>query len=81
MLRGLAIANVFAATFCWVQATYQLIPLDPENYYMSAVPIAWDGLTWVFVNLGTVVLVSLMIYIPTQLIQKIDPKDAINYKN
>ncbi|MHA8105517.1 ABC transporter permease [Aquirufa sp. 5-AUSEE-100C1] len=81
MLRGLAIANVFAATFCWVQATYQLIPLDPENYYMSAVPIAWDGLTWAFVNLGTVVLVSLMIYIPTQLIQKIDPKDAINYKN
>ena len=81
MLRGLAIANVFAATFCWVQATYHLIPLDPENYYMSAVPIAWDGLTWVFVNLGTVVLVSLMIYIPTQLIQKIDPKDAINYKN
>lgn len=80
MLRGLTIANVFAATFCWVQATYQLIPLDPENYYMSAVPIAWDGLTWVFVNLGTVVLVSLMIYIPTQLIQKIDPKDAINYK-
>lgn len=80
MLRGLTIANVFAATFCWVQATYQLIPLEPENYYMSAVPIAWDGLTWVFVNLGTVVLVSLMIYIPTQLIQKIDPKDAINYK-
>jgi lipoprotein-releasing system permease protein len=81
MLRGLAIANVFAATFCWVQATYQLIPLDPENYYMSAVPIQWDGLTWVLVNLATVILVSIMIFIPTQLIQKIDPKDAINYKN
>ncbi len=81
MIRGLVIANVFAATFCWVQASYQLIPLDPENYYMSAVPIAWDSLTWVFVNLGTVILVSLMIYIPTKLIQKIDPKDAINYKN
>ena len=81
MLRGLAIANVFAATFCWLQDTCQLIPLDPENYYMSAVPIAWDSLTWVLVNLGTVILVSLMIYIPTQLIQKIDPKDAINYKN
>jgi lipoprotein-releasing system permease protein len=81
MLRGLAIANVFAATFCWVQATYQFIPLDPENYYMSAVPIQWDGLTWVLVNLATVILVSIMIFIPTQLIQKIDPKDAINYKN
>lgn len=81
MLRGLVLANLFAATFCWVQDTYQLIPLDPENYYMSAVPIQWDALTWLFVNIGTIVLVSIMIYIPTQLIQKIDPKDAINYKN
>jgi lipoprotein-releasing system permease protein len=81
LLRGLAIANVIAATFCWIQATYRLIPLDPENYYMSAVPIQWDAPTWLMVNLGTIVLVSLMIYIPTQLIQKIDPKDAINYKN
>jgi len=81
MLRGLVLANLFAASFCWVQDTYQLIPLDPENYYMSAVPIQWDALTWLFVNIGTIVLVSIMIYIPTQLIQKIDPKDAINYKN
>jgi lipoprotein-releasing system permease protein len=77
----LALANLIAAVFCYVQDTYQLIPLDPENYYMSAVPIQWDAMTWMIVNLGTMVLVSLMIYIPTQLIQKIDPKDAISYKN
>lgn len=81
LLRGLALANLIAAGFCYVQDTYQFIPLDPENYYMSAVPIQWDAMTWMIVNLGTMVLVSLMIYIPTQLIQKIDPKDAISYKN
>jgi lipoprotein-releasing system permease protein len=81
LLRGLLLANVFAAAFCYLQERYALIPLDPENYYMSAVPIQWDGITWMLVNLGTMFLVSLMIYIPTQLIKKIDPKDAINYKN
>ncbi len=81
LLRGLILANLFAAGFCWLQDFYQIIPLDPENYYMSSVPIQWDALTWLLVNLGTMLLVSLMIYIPTQLIQKIDPKDAINYKN
>ncbi len=81
LLRGLTFANVFAAGFCYLQATYQLIPLDPENYYMSAVPIEWDAPTWLWVNLGTMLLVSLMIYIPTQLIKKIELKDAINYKN
>ncbi len=81
LLRGLALANVLAAAFCYVQATYQMIPLDPENYYMSAVPIEWDAITWILVNLGTMLLVSVMIYIPTQLIKKIELKDAINYKN
>jgi len=81
LLRGLILANLIAAAFCYIQDTFELIPLDPENYYMSAVPIQWDALTWLLVNLGTMILVSLMIYIPTQLIQKIDPKDAINYKN
>ena len=81
LLRGLLLANVFAAAFCYLQERYALIPLDPENYYMSAVPIQWDSITWMLVNLGTMFLVSLMIYIPTQLIKKIDPKDAINYKN
>jgi lipoprotein-releasing system permease protein len=81
LLRGLILANLFAAGFCWLQDFYQIIPLDPENYYMSSVPIQWDALTWLLVNLGTMLLVSLMIYIPTQLIQKIDTKDAINNKN
>jgi lipoprotein-releasing system permease protein len=81
LLRGLLLGNVLAMGFCWLQATFHLIPLDPENYYMNAVPIYWDWLTWVWVNLGTCALVSIIIYIPTHFINKIDPQTAINYKN
>ncbi|MEY3854964.1 MAG: hypothetical protein RIS68_978, partial [Bacteroidota bacterium] len=55
--------------------------LDPENYYMNAVPIHWDVLTWILVNLGTCLLVALIMTIPTHFIKKIDPQEAINYKN
>jgi lipoprotein-releasing system permease protein len=81
LLRGLVIGNILAMGFCWLQATYHLIPLDPLNYYMNSVPIYWDWLTWVWVNLGTCGLVSMIIYIPTHFITKIDPQTAINYKN
>ena len=81
LLRGLVLGNLFAMGFCWLQASYHLIPLDPVNYYMNAVPIHWDWLTWVWVNLGTCALVSIIIYIPTHFINKIDPQTAINYKN
>lgn len=81
LLRGLVLGNLLAIGFCWFQATYQLIPLDPANYYMTAVPIHWDWLTWIWVNTGTCLLVSIIIYIPTHFINKIDPQTAINYKN
>lgn len=81
LLRGLLIGNLIAILFCYIQYTYKLIPLDPENYYMTSVPILWDTPTWIYVNVGTCLLVALTITIPTLFIKKIDPKDAINYKN
>jgi len=81
LLRGLLIGNLMAVVFCYVQCTYQLIPLDPENYYMNSVPILWDTPTWIYVNVGTCLLVALTITIPTLFIKKIEPKDAINYKS
>lgn len=81
LLRGLLIGNLIAIIFCYIQYTYELIPLDPENYYMTSVPILWDTPTWIYVNVGTCLLVALTITIPTLFIKKIDPKDAINYKN
>ena len=81
LLRGLLIGNLIAIIFCYIQYTYKLIPLDPENYYMTSVPILWDTPTWIYVNVGTCLLVALTITLPTLFIKKIDPKDAINYKN
>ena len=81
LLRGLLIGNIIAILFCYVQFTYKLIPLDPENYYMNSVPILWDTPTWLYVNVGTCLLVALTITIPTLFIKKIEPKDAINYKS
>jgi lipoprotein-releasing system permease protein len=81
LLRGLLIGNIIAILFCYIQYTYKLIPLDPENYYMKAVPILWDTPTWIYVNVGTCLLVALTITIPTLFIKKIEPKDAINYKS
>lgn len=81
LLRGLLIGNLIAVVFCYVQYTYQWIPLDPKNYYMNSVPILWDTPTWLYVNAGTCLLVALTITIPTLFIKKIEPKDAINYKS
>ena len=81
LVRGLLLGNGLAFLFCYLQSTYHLIPLDPESYYMTSVPIEWDAATWVIVNALTIVLVSFMMSIPTLLITKIQPSEALNFKN
>ncbi len=81
LIRGVIIGNAIAILFCYLQSTYQLIPLDPQNYYMNAVPIYWDNLTWLFVNVGICVLVAIIITIPTYFINKIQLQEALNFKN
>jgi lipoprotein-releasing system permease protein len=81
LVRGLLIGNGIAFLFCYLQSNYHLLPLDPENYYMNSVPIQWDAPTWIMVNALTILLVSFMMSIPTLLITKIEPNEALNFKN
>lgn len=81
LVRGLLIGNAIAFLFCYIQSTYHLIPLDPESYYMSSVPIQWDAATWGIVNALTITLVGFMMSIPTLLITRIEPNEALNFKN
>ena len=81
LLRGLALANIIALSFCYVQDQFKLIPLDPESYYMTSVPIYWSLDTWIYVNLATCLLVGLIITLPTIFIKKINPQEALTYKN
>ncbi|MCZ2473935.1 ABC transporter permease [Aquirufa ecclesiirivi] len=81
LLRGLALGNVVAVVFCYLQSTYHFIPLDQESYYMSSVPIVWSMSTWVWVNIGTSLLVALIITLPTIFIKKIQAQEALQYKH
>jgi lipoprotein-releasing system permease protein len=81
LVRGLLLGNGIAFLFCYLQYTYHLIPLDPASYYMNSVPIEWSAATWGIVNGLTVLLVGFMMSIPTLLITKIEPNEALNFKN
>jgi hypothetical protein len=48
---------------------------------MSSVPIQWDAATWGIVNALTITLVGFMMSIPTLLITRIEPNEALKFKN
>jgi lipoprotein-releasing system permease protein len=78
-LKGLLWGNLIGIGFCAVQYYFELIPLDPENYYMDRVPISWNLGMILILNALTLVLTMLAILIPAAMIARIKPVKAIKF--
>jgi lipoprotein-releasing system permease protein len=81
ILRGLLLGNIIAITICLLQYQFKIIPLEEESYYMSAMPIQWDWLIFIYVNLGIAFFVGLISFLPTISIRKISPVKVLKYKD
>ncbi|RIV25252.1 ABC transporter permease [Fibrisoma montanum] len=77
---GLLLGNLIGLGLCWLQWQFRLVPLDPKNYFVTYVPIAWNWPTILLLNLGTVVLIALVLWIPTLIINRIQPVKALTFK-
>lgn len=77
---GLLIGNVVGLTLCWLQWQFHLIPLDPKNYFVTYVPIAWNWPTILALNGATVGLIALVLWLPTIIINRIQPVKALAFK-
>ncbi|WP_009032340.1 ABC transporter permease [Indibacter alkaliphilus] len=77
--RGLLIGNSLALTLGFLQEKFRLIPLDPENYYMSFVPIFWNWPVFCIINIAVLVVTTLVLFIPAMLISNIHPIKAIRF--
>lgn len=79
ILKGMILGNIIGIGFGLLQYYFQIIPLDPENYYMDFVPIEWDILTIIGLNVLTFAIIALVLNIPTTLILRIQPIRAIRF--
>ena len=62
----------------FLQQRFSLISLDPTIYYMDTVPIYFDFLDILLLNIGTIIVCYCMLIIPSIIITKITPIKAID---
>jgi lipoprotein-releasing system permease protein len=79
VVRGLFLGNAIGLGLCWVQFQFSVIKLDPENYFMNKVPVQWDWGAVLFINLLTLLLVMLALFIPLQRVSRIAPVESIRF--
>jgi len=77
LVWGLAVGNFFGIGFAWLQWQFQLIPLNPENYYLSSVPIGWDWISILGINAGVILISWLVILLPVRMVNRIRPAEAV----
>jgi lipoprotein-releasing system permease protein len=77
LVKGMLIGNGIGFLIAWLQWQFQLIPLDPENYYMEFVPISWAWTDFLWINLVTLSITSLSLVIPLLVVNKISPVAAM----
>lgn len=81
IIKGMIYGNIIGIGFCFLQKTFKIIPLDSESYYMSYVPISFDWLTILVLNLVTVLLVLAVITIPTLVVSRMKLIESLKFKS
>ena len=81
ILRGILWGNLLGIGLCAIQYFFKIIPLNAENYYINFVPISWNWGIIILLNLGTILMVSLVILLPTFVISKMKPVLAMKFKD
>lgn len=64
MLLGKAVilGNVIGFTLCLLQKYFRVVKLDASVYYIDAVPIKFDPISLIAVNVGVILLSSIIIF-------------------
>lgn len=76
-LKGLLWGNALALLFCLIQGTTHILPLDPENYFVSFVPVHVNIWAILGADIAAYAGILLMLWLPARLIARIDPSKTV----
>lgn len=78
--KGMLWGNVIGLAFCILQSQFGIFRLDPETYYVDTVPVSFNVLLFLLINIGTLLTSVLMLIGPSYLITKINPARSMRYE-
>ena len=79
ILRGMFWGNLIGIGLCLLQKYFHLVKLNPEVYYLNAVPIDMNILAILTLNVCTLLVCVLALIIPSYVITRISPVKAIRF--
>lgn len=79
IVRGLVIGNVLALALICAQKQWGFLKLDPETYYVATVPVEFNALIFVLLNVATFLVTLAALIVPSYMVSRIQPAKAIRF--
>jgi len=77
---GMLFGNLFGFGIGILQTHTHIFKLDQASYSMSFVPIQFNWVEMLVLNIGTLVVCLLVMVVPSMLVTRIQPVKAIQFK-
>ncbi|MCC7297378.1 MAG: ABC transporter permease [Bacteroidia bacterium] len=77
---GLIIGNIVGLGFCYLQQKYSFLKLNVETYYVNHVLVEVEPWHVPVVNLGTLIICILVLFLPTLLINRMTPVKSMKFQ-
>ena len=80
VLKGMLAGNAAALLFCAVQGATHLLKLNPENYFVSFVPVRVNLMTVAAADIAAYVVIMLLLLIPGLFVSRVDPARTVRVR-
>ena len=79
IFKGLLWGNLIGIGLLLIQKYFGIIQLNPENYYVNQAPVYINWFYILLLNIGTILICMLVLFLPSYIITKISPVKAIRF--
>ncbi|MFA5850594.1 MAG: FtsX-like permease family protein [Bacteroidales bacterium] len=80
VLWGMLLGNIVAIILALLQKWYEIISLDPTNYFVKSVPVYLNFPKIILLNLAAFIIIMLVLMVPSLFISRISPEKTIRVK-
>ena len=77
---GLLIGNFVSFLLILLERSTHILPLDPDAYYLSYVPVETSPADWVLLNAGVVAVAFLIMLVPTGIAGRVSPVKTLRFE-
>ena len=77
MTRGLLFGNLVGLLIYFSQQQFKWIRLDPQTYFVTNAPVALSWIEVVSINLFFLSIASLLLWLPSKIILRMSPSEAL----